>query len=152
MTTTQVAIQPIPYLLFDGKCSEAINFYVQVFHAKLLSKTTLGDMPMCGGAEGQENNPMANEDPNLIMNAQIEFPGGGSLYMGDCPKHFPYSGISGLNITLNYPTVEEGEEVFRALSEGGEVKVDYTPTFWAEKFGMVNDKFGVPWLINGNVR
>ena len=150
MTTTQVAIQPIPYLLFRGTCKDALDFYVEALHAKVISKTTLGDMPACGGDD--PGSPMKNEDPNLIMNAQLEFPGGGQLYLSDCPNFMPYTGISGINVTLNYPTVEEAEKAFRALSEGGNISMDFSPTFWAEKFGMVTDKFGVPWLINGNLR
>lgn len=154
MTTTQVAIQPIPYLLFGGNCKDVIEFYTRVLHAKLLGKTTLAEMPVCGGANADcgQGNPLANENPDLIMNAQLELPGGGLLYLGDCPSFYPYNGISGLNITLNYPTVEEAEEVFRALADGGEITMDFSPTFWAEKFGMVKDKFGTPWLINGNLR
>jgi PhnB protein len=153
MITTQVAIQPIPYLHFGGNCKDVIEFYKQVLNAKLKSQTTIGEMPDCGGDQSSgQANPMANEDPNLIVNAQLELPGGGQLYLGDIPSFMPHSKITGLRLTLNYPTAEEGEKVFRSLAAGGEVTMDWAPTFWAEKFGMVTDKFGVPWLINGNLR
>ena len=61
----------------------------------------------------------------------------------------PYEGIKGVSLTLNFDTVEEGEEIFNKLADGGQVFMPYAPTFWAEKFGMVTDKFGVTWVVNG---
>ena len=55
-------------------------------------------------------------------------------------------------LALNFPTVEEGQRVFDALAEGGSIFMPFEPTFWAEKFGMVTDKFGIHWGINGNNR
>jgi PhnB protein len=85
------------------------------------------------------------------MNAQLELPGGGLLYAGDAPGHVPYEGIKGVNIALNYDSVEEAEAVFNALAEGGKITMPYSPTFWAKKFGMLVDKFGVSWIINGEL-
>jgi PhnB protein len=150
MTTTQVAVQPIPYLHYHGNAAEAIEFYKKALGAKLISKTTIDDMPDCGGDQGQH--PMANENPNMIVNAVVELPGGGQFFLMDRPSIMPFDKIEGVTISLSYPTVEEGEKIFRALSDGGQVTMDWAPTFWAEKFGMVTDKFGVPWVINGNLR
>jgi PhnB protein len=150
MISTQVAIQPIPYLHFGGNCAEVIEFYSKALNAKLTSKTTFGDMPVC--PDGGQN-PMATEDPSKIVNAQLELPGGGQLYLGDCPSFIPFQKSNGaISLTLNYPTIEEGEKAFRALTEGGNITMDWSPTFWAEMFGCVDDKFGISWIVNGNLK
>lgn len=99
--------------------------------------------------------PMADMIPkelaHRILNAQLELPGGALLCGGDCPPHIPYTGIRGVSLGLNYATVEEAESVFNKLAEGGKVTMPFSPTFWAKKFGMLVDKFGVDWIINGEL-
>lgn len=68
---------------------------------------------------------------------------------GDAPDNVPYEGIKGVAITLNYATVAEAERVFKALSEGVKVTMPLQPTFWAKIWGMCVDRFGTPWIING---
>ena len=85
------------------------------------------------------------------MNAQLELPGGAFLYAGDAPGHIPYEGIKGVSIALNYDSVEEAESIFNALAQGGTVTMPFSPTFWAKKFGMLIDQFGVAWIINGEL-
>ena len=92
------------------------------------------------------------EFADRIMNAQLELPGGSLLSAGDAPAHIPYEGIKGVSIVLNYDTVDEAESIFNILAEGGKVTMPFSPTFWAVKFGMLVDKFGVPWIINGELR
>jgi PhnB protein len=78
--------------------------------------------------------------------------GNGSLYAGDCPPGMPYQGIHGVSITLNYDAVALAERIFNALAaDGGKVTMAFGPTFWAKGFGMVTDKFGCPWIINGEM-
>jgi PhnB protein len=55
-------------------------------------------------------------------------------------------------IKLNYDTVEEAESIFNSLAQGGQVTMPFGPTFWAAKFGMLVDKYGVAWIINGELR
>ena len=59
--------------------------------------------------------------------------------------------MKGVTIALNYNTVDEAEAIFNKLAEGGRVTMPFSPTFWAKKFGMLVDKFGVPWIINGEL-
>jgi PhnB protein len=56
-----------------------------------------------------------------------------------------------VTICLNLDTVEEAEDIFNALAEGGQISMPFSDTFWAKKFGMVTDRFGIPWVINGEV-
>ena len=134
--------QPIPYLAFNGNCADAMRFYAKVLDAKLEMLTY-----------GQS--PMASQTPpealNRVMHARLAISGNGELYAGDNPPNMPYQGIHGVGLTLNYDTVESAERVFNALAEGGTVTTPCGPTFWAKRFGMVTDKFGCPWIVNGEM-
>ncbi len=136
-------LQPIPYLSFDGSCAEALDFYAQVFGGKIVSKMTFGDMP------GDMSIP--EEAKGLVVNGLLELPGGGKLYGGDTPPGRPHTPMAGLMLAINLPTVEQGQDVFDKLADGGEVSMPFAPTFWAEKFGMVTDKYGIHWGVNGNL-
>lgn len=133
----------IPYLGFNGNCAEAMRFYEQVLGGKITVMMTGAQSPMA--------DQMSAEFADRVMNAQLQLPGGGLLYAGDCPPHLPYEGIKGVNITLNYDGVDEAEAIFNKLAEGGTITMPYSPTFWAKKFGMLIDKFGVSWIINGEL-
>jgi PhnB protein len=63
-----------------------------------------------------------------------------------------YSPMAGLSLALIFPTVEQAQKVFEGLAADGQVKMPFAPTFWAEMFGMVTDKYGVHWAVNGNMR
>jgi len=143
MLTKTKTLQPIPYLSFDGNCREAIEFYTELFDAKVLGLTTFGETPMAGS--------MQPEERNKVVNAQLELPGGPILMAGDAPSMYPYKGVEGVTICLNFDSVEEGEDAFNALAEGGRITMPYSDTFWAKKFGMVVDRLGIPWIINGEL-
>ncbi len=140
---TKTTLQPIPYLGFDGNCAEAMTFYAKLLGGEVVAKHTFGDLP----PEMQ----CAPEHASRVMNMQIRFPGGALLYGGDCPPDAPTKTVTGFMITLNFDTAEEGQAVFDRLVEGGTVDMPYAETFWADKFGMCTDRFGIPWAINGNV-
>ena len=144
MSTTKTShLQPIPYLAFDGNCAEAMKFYEQVLGGKITTMMSGNDSPF--------KDPMIEAFGDRILNAQLELPGGVFLYGGDCPPGMPFQGSHGFSITLNFDTIEEAEENFNKMAEGGTVTMPFSPTFWAEKFGMLQDKFGVNWIINGNL-
>jgi PhnB protein len=143
-TAIATTLQPIPYLAFNGNCEEAMRFYEATLGGEITVMMRAKDTPCA--------DQMPAEYQNSIMNAQLRLPGGGLLYAGDyggCSG--PYEGIKGVTITLNYPTVAEGEKAFNAISEGGTVSMPWSPTFWAKAFGMCVDKFGTPWIINGEL-
>ncbi|MEO7151605.1 MAG: VOC family protein [Burkholderiaceae bacterium] len=133
---------PIPYLSFDGHCAEAMRFYERALEGRLVAVITNGQTPMAG--------QFPKEHHDRVMHACLELPDGGSLYAGDCPPQAgPYSGIQGLSIALNYATVAEAERVFNALAEGAQVSMPLQASFWARIFGMLIDRYGTPWIING---
>lgn len=139
-------MNPVCYLSFDGQAREAMNFYAQVLGGNLTSMLAYSKSPCAA--------QMPDVDPEAIMHACLELPGGGSLMAGDCAggcSGGPFQGIKGMTVTLNYATVEEATSRFRALAEGGQVQMDLQPSFWAKVWGMCLDKFGTPWIVNGEL-
>ena len=132
---------PIAYLSFDGKCAEAFRFYEKALQGKIEAMIRAGDSPMAG--------EMPPEAADTIIHASLALEDGGNLYGGDCPGHMSYEGVKGVSMTLNYPTVEDATRVYNALLEGGTVTMPLQPAFWAKAWGMLVDRFGVAWIING---
>jgi PhnB protein len=133
--------QAIAYLAFNGNCAEAMRFYEQALDGKLEVLMSGADSPMAAD--------IPKEFADRILHARLALPGGGVLYAGDAPAHMPYEGIKGVSIAVDYASVAEAEKVFAALAAGGQVGMPMQPTFWARRFGMCTDKFGTPWLVNG---
>jgi PhnB protein len=71
------------------------------------------------------------------------------LYAGDAPAHVPYEGIKGVAIAVDYASVDKAETVFAVLAAGGQVTMPMQSAFWAKRWGMLVDKFGTPWIVNG---
>jgi PhnB protein len=135
--------QPIPYLGFNGNCAEAVRFYERVLGAKIEILMDGADSPMA--------DQIPKEFAQRILHARLAFPDGGYLYAGDAPAHVPYEGIKGVSITLNYDTAAQAQKVFDALSAGGTVTMPMQPAFWAKTWGMLIDRFGTPWIVNGEL-
>lgn len=129
------------YLSYDGNCAEAMKFYERVLGARLEALITYGDAPM-------DDMPMPPEHKGRIMHAYLVHPDF-ALMAGDTPPGVPYAGINGAMMAITYPTAAEGRKVFEALAEGGTVTMPLAETFWADTFGMVTDRFGTPWGVNG---
>jgi PhnB protein len=133
--------QFIPYLGFNGNCKEAMQFYERLLGGRIKAMMSFADTPM--GADM----PKGSAQP--IMHACLVLPDDSHLYAGDSPEHIPYQGQIGVAITMAYDSVAEAERVFKGLSEGGHVTMPLAPTFWAKMFGMVTDRYGTCWAING---
>ena len=136
--------QPIAYLAFPGNCAEAMRFYAEVLGGTL-DVLTLGQSPRA------EQSPPGSG--HLVMHARLTLPDGGVLYAGDAmPGMPPHEGIKGVSIALNFDSLDEAARVFAALGKGGSVGMGMQETFWARSFGMLTDRFGTPWLINGQLK
>ena len=137
--------QAIPYLAFNGNCAEAMRFYERVLGlgAKLEIMMSGADSPMAA--------QIPQEQAQRILHARLRFDDGSYIYAGDAPMHLPYDGIKGVTLTMSYASTAEGEAVFRSLAEGGTVMMPFQPAFWAKGSGMVTDRFGTSWSINGEV-
>jgi PhnB protein len=128
-----------PYLTFDGNCTEAMRFYEKTLGGKL-SLMQFRDAPMAG------QTPSGAED--RVMHARLELDGR-TLMGSDTLPGMPYQGIHGASISLSYADVPEAARVFAALAEGGKITMPLQRTFWVESFGMLVDRFGVAWMVNG---
>ena len=133
--------QAIAYLAFNGNCAEAMRFYETALGGKLEVLMSGADSPMA--------EQIPKESAHRILHARLALPGGGMLYAGDTPQNMPYEGIKGVSIAIDYPTVAEAEKVFAALSSGGQVAMPMQAAFWAKRWGMLTDRFGTPWIVNG---
>jgi PhnB protein len=133
--------QPIAYLSFNGNCEDAMRFYERALDGKLEKLIRNADSPWADQTPPEER--------QRIMHARLILDGNGVLYAGDCPPAMPYEGIKGVTLALNYDTVEQAQRVFDRLSEGGNVHMPMRPVFWAKSWGMLVDRFGTPWMVNG---
>lgn len=128
------------YLSFDGQCEAAFQFYEQLFGGKIEGLFRYAGTPMEGQMPPDWGNKIMHVslsvDQNAIMGADSP-PGQGG---GGPAKRFCMS------IGLKDP--EEAKRLFNGLAEGGSVQMPLQPTFWAAQFGMLVDRFGIPWMIN----
>lgn len=132
------------YIGFDGNCAEAMRFYERVLGGKIEMMMTSGESPM------RDQMPPGNE--NRVMHARLVLDQGvlmaGDAMVGCEPS---YQGMKGFSLTLSFASAAEMNPVFEALSEGGKVTMPLQKTFWAESFGMLTDRFGTPWILNGGL-
>jgi PhnB protein len=128
------------YLTFDGNAAEAMRFYEKTLGGKMEMLMTVGESPEAAN--------MPPEAANRLMHASLVV-GDSMLMASDSMPGMPYEGMKGFGVALNYPTVAEAKRVFDAFADGGQVGMPFEKTFWVEGFGMVTDRYGTPWLING---
>jgi PhnB protein len=131
-------MQMNPYLSFNGQCEAAFKFYAEC----------LGGQP--GVIFRYAGTPMANDVPadwqDKVMHGSVTV-GGQELMGGDvAPDH--YEEPKGFSLSLQIKSTTEAERVFHELARDGRVVMPLEQTFWAARFGMLVDRFGIPWLIN----
>ncbi len=140
----------IPYLTFDGNTREAYAFYEKALGAKIETMMSYADMPPMPAGQGDAG--CADGLPprgNGIMHACLSLPGGAMLFAGDAPPGMPFEEMKGVMLALQYDSVDQAHTVFQALSKGGKVTMPLAPTFWSKTFGMLTDRYGVSWAVNG---
>src|SRR5918992_232621 len=130
------------YLTFNGNCADAMRFYKRTLNGKLEMLMTHAESPMAAQA------PPGSAD--RIMHARLVIDGR-VLMASDSMVGQPYEGMKGFSLSLIYPTVADAQRVFDALAKGGQVHMPLQKMFWAEAFGMLVDRFGTPWMINGGM-
>jgi PhnB protein len=126
------------YLHFDGRCEAAFKFYEQCLGGKIVFKMTFGESPMAG------QSPPGWRDK--IMHARLLVKD--QVLMGSDAPPGRYESPKGFSVSLNLTDAVEAERIFNALLEKGTVVMPLQETFWAERFGMLSDQFGIPWMIN----
>ena len=126
------------HLSYAGHCREAFNFYAQLFG---------GELMMLAYAD----TPMAKEVPaewrETIVHATLSFDG--SELAGSDVQSDHYRRPQGFSVLVDVEGVEEARRIFTALAEGGSVEMPMQETFWSPAFGVLTDRFGIPWEING---
>ena len=127
----------IPYLNFDGTCAEAFRLYERVLGGKL-DLLTNADSPMA--------DQMPPEAGNRIMHAYLA--AGDAQLMGSDAPPGQFVKPQGIFVSINLEDPARGEKIFTELAKGGSVIMPYEKTFWAERFGMLVDRFGTPWMVN----
>ena len=125
-------------LSFNGQCREAFEFYAKVLGGKITAAFPFGDGPP--GAH------MDASKKDWLMHCWLDV-GDQSIMGADMPSAM-YEAPHGFSLSLQISTVAEAERVFAGLAEGGTVKMPLEKTFWAERFGSIVDRFGIPWQVN----
>jgi PhnB protein len=127
-----------PYLTFNGRCEEAINFY----------KTELG-AEVVAMLRFKENPPPADKVPanwdNKVMHSCFKI--GDTQIMATDGDRADKAGFSGVRLSIEVKSEAEAERAFNGLSKGGQVKMPLGKTFFSPRFGMVEDRFGVSWMV-----
>ena len=126
------------YLLFNGDCEAALKFYEQALGAKTMSMMRYDGAPGCA--------QMPAELKSKVMHARFSV-GDTVVMASDCPPD-RYTKPQGQALTLSVDKPADADRLFHSLAEGGTVTMPIDKTFFAERFGMVTDKFGVPWMVN----
>ncbi|MFC4157821.1 VOC family protein [Chitinimonas lacunae] len=131
-------MQVQPYLDFNGRCEEALNFYREVLSAKILLLKHYKDSPVPDMMPPQYN--------DKVMHAEFQI--GESILMatdGHCVDNAqPPSGFS---LSMEFSDAEQVRRLFDKLSNGGRIDMPLAPTFWSPLFGSLTDRFGISWYI-----
>lgn len=130
-----------PYLNFNGKTEEAFNFYKKIFGGEFITLQRIKDTPMADKFPVHEH--------NKVMHVALPI-GKNILMASDVLESMGHKLTNGNNyyISINAGSEKEANSIFNQLSEGGTVTMPLRVEFWGALFGMVNDKFGIQWMVS----
>jgi PhnB protein len=127
-----------PYLTFNGNCEQAFKFYAEILGGKI-------EMMM-----NHAESPMADQVPadwrKKIIHARMTI--GDKVLMGSDAPPDRYEKAQGFSISLTMDKPSDAERMFKALSSGGIVQMPLQKTFWSAAFGVLVDRFGIPWMVS----
>lgn len=132
------------YLMFNGDCEAAMNFYKECLGGEIGYMGRYGDMPS-GTPESEKNK---------IMHASFTF-WGGALMASDHVKEAGYTtdaGGSNVHLSLGFDEIQDMEDTFNKLKEGGKVTMELQDQFWGDRFGMLQDRHGINWMFSCTVK
>ena len=127
-----------PHLCFDGQCETAFRTYQELLGGTITTMLTYGESPMASQVERRWHSRIVHATLRL---GELELTG------VDVPTP-DYQKPQGFFVTLTMSDSSDAKRIFGALSDGGEVRVPFQSTFWSAGFGVLIDRFGVPWEIN----
>jgi PhnB protein len=137
MSTSKASVQP--YLFFGGRCEEAIEFYRKALGAELVMEARFKDAP-----EPHPGLPECFQDK--IMHATLRV--GDTLLMASDGRCEGQATFEGFSLSITVADEADADRVFAALGEGGLVTMPLEKTFWSPKYGMLQDRFGVSWMVS----
>jgi PhnB protein len=127
-----------PYLNFNGQCAEAFKLYERVLGGTIVMMQTHGESPM------KDQVPPGWRD--MIIHARLVV--GDKVLMGSDAPPEHYAAPQGISVSINVDSPAEAERIFTALVENGKATMPFGKTFWSPAFGMLVDRFGIPWIVN----
>jgi PhnB protein len=125
-----------PYVSFSGNARQAMEFYEQVFGGTLTLNTF--------GEYGTQDSP----DADKIMHAMLESDSGFTLMGADTPPGMEHHPGNNIAVSLSGDDADELRDYWQKLSDGGTVSVPLEKQMWGDEFGMCEDQFGIPWMVN----
>ncbi|HEV3164782.1 MAG TPA: VOC family protein [Isosphaeraceae bacterium] len=133
-------MQVQPYLMFEGRCEEALEFYRKTLGAEVTMLSRFKDIP---GPHEQGMIPPGGENKVMHMSFRI----GDTTVMASDGQCLGKPSFEGFALSLTVANAAEAKRSFDALAEGGQVKMPLGKTFFSPSFGMLSDRFGVSWMI-----
>ena len=131
-------MQVQPYLFFDGRCEEAIEFYKKALGAEVSMLMRYKESPVPAGM-------VPPGGKKKVMHSALRI--GDSTIMASDGRCLGKPSFQGFSVSLSVNTDAEAERLFKALSDGGQVQMALDKTFFSSRFGMVTDRFGVSWMV-----
>ena len=129
-----------PYLFFECRCEEAVEFYRRALGAEVTALMRYKDSP-----EPPPPGKIPPGSDNKVMHANFRI--GNTTVMASDGLCSGKPSFQGFSLSINAASDAEAERLFAALAEGGQVQMPLTKTFFSSRFGMVADRFGVPWMV-----
>ncbi|AXK40557.1 VOC family protein [Crenobacter cavernae] len=133
-------MQVQPYLFFDGRCEEAVEFYRNALGAEVLMLMRMKDSP-----EPPQPGMVPPGAEDKVMHASFRI--GETTVMASDGRCLGQPSFQGFSLSLSVADQTEAERLFAALGDGGQVQMPLAKTFFSPSFGMVADRFGVSWMI-----
>ncbi len=127
-----------PYLHFAGNAEEVVNFYKNAFDGEVTALNRYGDSPM----------PSDDDWKQKIMHARVLFGGDNIIMISDTRKGELISVHGNIQLSIGLEDEAKTHDIFNKLAEGGKVTMPLAKQFWGDMFGMLQDKFGVSWMLN----
>lgn len=129
-----------PYLFFDGRCEEAVEFYRSALGAEVEMLMRFKDSP-----EPPQPGMVPPGSEDKVMHTSFRI--GDTTVMASDGRCVGLPSFQGFALSLTVPNEAEAERLFAALADGGQMQMPLTKTFFSPRFGMVADRFGVSWMI-----
>jgi len=127
-----------PYLTFNGTCEEAFTRYREILGGTIEAMMPFGETPAC------EHTPESWR--SKIMHARLLIDG--QMLMGSDAPPDMQEATKGMSVALHIDEPADAQRVFEALADGGRTTMPLQETFWARRFGMLVDRYGIPWMVN----